>query len=188
MKVLLHTCCAPCLIHPFELLTERGFEVIPFFYNPNIQPFREYRERYFAVVDYCSERGLDLKAGPYDMERFLSEVAPAEAGRQPPQAGGRCARCFSIRLSRTAAEARGLGIASFTTTLLVSPYQDQELLREAGESAAIENGLRFIFEDMSAGFKEASDRSRESDMYRQSYCGCVYSEKERYQKGDPPRR
>jgi len=70
----------------------------------------------------------------------------------------------------------------------VSPYQDQELLRQAGESAAGENGVGFIFEDMSAGFKEASDRSRESGMYRQSYCGCIYSEKERYQKGDPPRR
>jgi len=184
MRVLLHTCCAPCLIHPYELLTGRGLEVVPFFYNPNIQPFREYRERYFAVFDYCSERGLDLKAGPYDMERFLAEVAPDEAALP----GARCARCFSIRLLRTAEEARRLGIKSFTTTLLVSPYQDQELLHRAGESAAIENGVSFILEDMSAGFKEASDRSRESGMYRQSYCGCIYSEKERYQKGDPPRR
>jgi hypothetical protein len=187
-KVLLHTCCAPCLIHPYELLTARGFEVIPFFYNPNIHPFREYRQRYFAVLDYCAELGLELKAGPYEMERFLHEVAPVEAGLEGPQAPGRCARCFSMRLSRTAVEACRLGVASFTTTLLVSPYQDQELLREAGESAAMAYGLNFIFEDMSAGFGEASSRSRESGMYRQSYCGCVYSEKERYQKGDPPRR
>jgi hypothetical protein len=122
------------------------------------------------------------------MERFLHEVAPVEAGLEGPQAPGRCARCFSMRLSRTAVEACRLGVASFTTTLLVSPYQDQELLREAGESAAMAYGLNFIFEDMSAGFGEASSRSRESGMYRQSYCGCVYSEKERYQKGDPPRR
>ena len=187
-KVLLHTCCAPCLIHPYELLAARGLEVVPFFYNPNIHPFREYRQRYFAALDYCAEAGLDLKAGPYEMERFLAEVAPVEAGLEEAGAPGRCSRCFSMRLSRTAEEARGLGIECFTTTLLVSPYQDQELLRQAGESAARAAGVDFIFEDMSDGFKEASQRSRESGMYRQSYCGCVYSEKERYQKGDPPRR
>jgi len=187
-RVLLHTCCAPCLIHPLELLQGRGYEVVPFFFNPNVHPFREYRERYFAVVDYCESRGLALKSGPYEMESFLAEVAQGEAGGQEPGGKARCSRCFSMRLNRTAIEARRLSIASFTTTLLVSPYQDQALIVEAGEEAALEHGVHFIAEDMTGGFKEAAGRSREEGMYRQSYCGCVYSEKERYQKGDPPRR
>jgi predicted adenine nucleotide alpha hydrolase (AANH) superfamily ATPase len=188
-KVLLHTCCAPCLIQPLAILQDRGFEVVPFFYNPNIHPFREYRERYFAVVDYCEAEGLALRAGPYEMELFLDRVAALgpEAAAEP-QGGRRCSRCFEMRLDRTAAEARRLSIASFTTTLLVSPYQDQEMIREAGSSAALEHGIHFIFEDMSEGYRASVEKSREAGMYRQSYCGCLYSEKERYQKGDPPRR
>lgn len=189
MKILLHTCCAPCLIHPLDVLESQGHEVVPFFYNPNIHPFREYRERYFAVVDYCAARGLDLKTGPYDMERFLAETAVGQLARSAgKQMGARCETCFSLRLSGAAAEARRLRITAFTTTLLVSPYQDQGLIGAAGLSAGLEHGVRFIPEDMSDGFREASDRSREAGMYRQSYCGCIYSEKERYQKGDPPRR
>lgn len=189
MKILLHTCCAPCLIYPLEVLESRGFEVTAFFYNPNVHPFREYRERYFAVDDFCRERGLDLKTGGYDMERFLSEVAGAEADASPAgRVKPRCETCFSIRLGATAAEARRLRIPVFSTTLLASPYQDRELIRFAGESAQLEHGIRFLGEDMSAGFREASARSREAGMYRQGYCGCVYSEKERYQKSDPPAR
>jgi predicted adenine nucleotide alpha hydrolase (AANH) superfamily ATPase len=189
MKVLLHTCCAPCLIHPLSLLEERGYEVVPFFYNPNIHPFREYRDRYFAVVEYCGQKGLELRAGAYDMERFFALVAEEEASRTAaPEPALRCARCFTMRMTRAASEARRLGIPEFTTTLLVSPYQDQRLIREAGETAAIEHGVHFIFEDMSGGYSESVTLSREAGMYRQSYCGCVYSEKERYQKNDPPRR
>jgi epoxyqueuosine reductase len=183
MKILLHTCCAPCLIHPLALLQERGYEVVPFFYNPNVHPFTEYRSRYFAAVDYCEEKGLTLKAGPYEMEQFLAAVAAGETASP-----ARCARCFSMRLSRAASEARRLAIAEFTTTLLVSPYQDQELIREAGESAGLEHGVHFVFEDMTDGYTGSVAVSRESGMYRQSWCGCVYSEKERYQKTDPPRR
>lgn len=187
MKILLHTCCAPCLIHPLEVLTGRGYEVLPFFYNPNIHPYREYRERYGAVAEFCDLKGLELKVGPYDMERFLGEVAPLEAGATT---GGevRCSRCFRLRLSAAALEARRLDTGEFTTTLLVSPYPDQRLIRQAGEQAAIEQGVLFLFEDLSGGYSASVEASRASGMYRQSYCGCVYSEKERYQEDDPPRR
>lgn len=180
MKILLHTCCAPCLIVPHRLLSERGYEVVPFFYNPNVHPFREYRERFLAVLDYCEEEGLDLHTGQYDMANFLQEVSA--------RVDTRCERCFQLRLSSAAAEARRLGIGEFTTTLLVSPYQDQGLIREAGEAAAIEQGVLFLGEDMTPGYEESVRVSREAGMYRQSYCGCVYSELERYQKSDPPRR
>ncbi|MBN1288918.1 MAG: epoxyqueuosine reductase QueH [Actinobacteria bacterium] len=193
MKILLHTCCAPCLIHPLRVLSERGYEVVPYFYNPNIQPFREYRQRYFTVLDYCRAKGLELRTGPYEMERFLLELSGAAARvalngtvAGPGGATDRCAGCYRIRLGRTAAVARTLGIGDFTSTLLVSPYQDQSTIRKVGEDVSIENGVMFLFEDMSDGFREASRQSRDMGMYRQSYCGCVYSEKERYQKNDPP--
>jgi len=168
------------MTYPVEVLSERGYQVVPYFYNPNIHPFREYRNRYLAVVDYCRGRGLDLDAGPYEMEQFLLEVSS--------RVDTRCELCFHMRLSGAARRASVLGIGEFTSTLLVSPYQDQDLIRAAGESAAIEHGVLFLFEDMREGYHETVSKSRELDMYRQSYCGCVYSEKERYQKGDPPRR
>jgi len=180
MRILLHTCCAPCMTYPVKVLSERGYQVVPYFYNPNIHPFVEYRKRYMAVLDYCIEKGMDLQAGPYEMEQFLLEVSS--------RVDTRCERCFHIRLSRAARQASALGIGEFTSTLLVSPYQDQELIRAAGESAAIEHGVLFLFEDMREGYQETVSQSRELDIYRQSYCGCVYSEKERYQKGDPPRK
>jgi len=180
MKILLHTCCAPCLIHPFEVLTRRGYQVVPYFYNPNIHPFREYRERYFAVLEYCRQLGVEVRTGPYEMERFLIEVSRT--------VDSRCERCFKVRLERAAMEARALGIGEFTTTLLVSPHADRELIRETGQQAALQHGVLFKCEDMSAGYQESVRVSKEADMYRQSYCGCVYSEKERYQKEDPPRR
>jgi predicted adenine nucleotide alpha hydrolase (AANH) superfamily ATPase len=165
---------------PHRILTEQGYQVVPFFYNPNIHPFREYRERYFAVVDYCDAQGLQLKTGSYEMARFLHEVSD--------RVSTRCERCFQIRLSAAAAEARRLGIGEFTTTLLVSPYQDRAAICQAGEEAAIESGGLFKGDDMTAGYAESVQLSREAGMYRQSYCGCVYSELERYQKNDPPHR
>ncbi len=179
-RILVHTCCAPCLIMPHRRWSERGYEIVSFFYNPNIHPFREYRERYLAVLDYCRAEGLAVRTGPYEMERFLQEVSH--------RVDTRCERCFELRLRAAAAEARRLGIGEFTTTLLVSPYQDQALIRRAGEEAAIENGVLFIGEDMTDAYRGSVTASREAGMYRQSYCGCVYSEKERYQKGDPPGR
>lgn len=188
-KILLHACCAPCMLYPLEVLAGRGYEIVPFFYNPNVHPFREYRARYFAAVDLCGARGLDLRTGPYDMERYFYRVAEAEAVRAGgPPGGSRCLSCFEMRLSRAASEARRLRIGEFTTTLLVSPYQDQELIRKAGLSAATEYGVHFLFEDMTRGYRESVAESRSTGMYRQSYCGCVYSERERYQKSDPPRR
>jgi predicted adenine nucleotide alpha hydrolase (AANH) superfamily ATPase len=165
---------------PHRTLVQQGYEVVPFFYNPNIHPFREYRERYYAVIDYCEQQDLELRTGSYEMSRFLLEVAD--------RVGSRCQRCFQLRMSATAVEARLLGIGEFTTTLLVSPYQDQATVRQAGEEAAIENGVLFKGDDMSADYPKSVRLSKETGMYRQSYCGCVYSELERYQKNDPPRR
>lgn len=173
MKVLLHTCCGPCLLHPYSLLKERGHEVVSFYYNPNIHPSLEYRKRLEVVRAHCEGNSIELREGPYDMEAFIAAVSSDPAAR--------CDVCFRMRLSRAAAEARLIGASAFTTTLLVSPYQDQEKIRQAGESAAIEHGVLFIFEDMTGGYRGSVTESRELGMYRQGYCGCVYSEKERYE-------
>ena len=173
MKVLLHTCCGPCLLHPYALLTGRGHDVVAFYYNPNIHPSREYRMRLQTLRGYCETRGVELREGPYEMETFLAAIAG--------NLFERCSICFNIRLSRAAAEARKLGARAFTTTLLVSPYQDKDKIRQAGESAALEHGVLFLFEDMSAGYRASVNESRGLGMYRQGYCGCVYSEKERYE-------
>lgn len=180
MRILVHTCCGPCLIHPLSLLSGRGYQVEAFYFNPNVQPFREYRERYFCALDFARDKGIDFHSGSYLMERFLARVAG--------DVENRCPRCYQMRLEHTASKAVELGIPEFTTTLLVSPYQEQEMIRRAGEKAASDHGVAFLHEDMSEGYRESARVSREAGMYRQKYCGCVYSEKERFQKSDPPRR
>ncbi|MDD5747590.1 MAG: epoxyqueuosine reductase QueH [Actinomycetota bacterium] len=180
MRILIHTCCAPCLIYPLDVLISRGYLVVPFFYNPNIHPFTEYRKRYFAALDFCSARSLEFHAGKYEIERFLLEVSD--------KVEERCKYCFKMRLDASARQARLLDIGEFTTTLLSSPYQNQELIKEAGEEAAIKHGVIFLQEDWTSGYSVNVQKSRSLGIYRQAYCGCVYSEKERYQKSDPPER
>lgn len=179
MKILVHTCCAPCLIYPYGILSRRGYEVVAFYYNPNIHPFREYQRRYSTLADYCEKEGIELEVGPYEMERYFQEVLP--------NLSERCDYCYRMRLSMTAKKARELRIGEFTTTILSSPYQNLDLARKAGTEAAIEYGVLFLFEDMTDGYRESVRISRESGMYRQPYCGCVFSEKERYYKGYLPR-
>lgn len=180
MRILLHACCGPCLIYPYEVLSRRGHEVTVYFFNPNIHPYREYARRYFTLLDYCHDIGAEVRVGPYDMERFLALISPNPEDR--------CSKCFETRLARTAEEASLTDMDSFATTLLVSPYQDQELIFEAGRKASLDHGVPFLEEDMKEGYRQSVRVSRELEMYRQPYCGCVYSEKERYQKSDPPSR
>lgn len=177
--ILLHTCCAPCLIVPYRLLSGRGLHVVAYFYNPNIQPFSEYRKRYSEVVRYCEQNRIELRVGTYDMEEHLRACAEEPANR--------CGRCFRMRLDATAREAERAGIERFSTTLSVSPYQEQALINEAGDMAATGRPVLFHAEDFRDGYRESITLSKDAGMYRQKYCGCVYSEKERFQKSDPPR-
>lgn len=193
MKVLLHACCAPCLIHPVEVFGGEGRAVTVLFYNPNIHPYREYLKRYLEVEKYCLKAGIQLSAGRYRMELFLSAVAGLEllcadlsVSGGGPGPRGRCLACYRLRLDAAAVRASELKAESFTTTLLVSPYQDHEAVIAAGHEAAGRRGVVFDDRDMRPGYNRAVAASRDLGMYRQGYCGCVYSEKERYQKQDPP--
>jgi len=176
-RVLLHVCCAPCATHTVNRLREEGFDVTAFWYNPNIHPFTEHRNRLESMRTLAQAIDLPLLvADGYDMLDYFRAVVGHE--------GERCGDCFRMRLDRTAAVARENGFSFFTTTLLISPYQKHELLRQTGDAVASERGIPFYYEDFRTGFRDSQRLSRELDLYHQKYCGCIYSEWERFGKVD----
>ena len=175
--ILLHCCCGPCAMYTVNRLREQSFEVTAFWYNPNIHPFIEHRNRLQAMRTVAQAMNLPLIVAPgYDMIDYFRAVVGHE--------GDRCSHCFRLRLASTAAVAKEKGVDCFTTTLLISPYQKHELLKETGEQVAREQGVSFYYEDFRPGFRESHRLSRELEIYHQKYCGCVYSEWERYGKVD----
>ncbi|MFH0789999.1 MAG: epoxyqueuosine reductase QueH [Candidatus Omnitrophota bacterium] len=174
MKLLLHCCCAPCLIYPLQQLKAKDFEVAGIFYNPNIHPFLEYKKRKETVEDFSRSAAVDIIYPDYKPEEFFQSVNLRE------KSPGRCSLCWQLRLKKTADSAKELGFEYFSTTLLVSPYQDQESLKNIGMEIEKEARVRFYYEDFRAGFRQAHQEARSKGMYCQNYCGCIYSEIERY--------
>lgn len=178
MKLLLHTCCAPCLIYPLEKLREKNFKVTGFFYNPNIHPFSEYKNRKQAVEGLREKENLEVLYPEYNPAEFFHAVHLREGTAQ------RCALCWTVRLKRTAKEAKDKGFDCFSTTLLVSPYQDQEMLKKIGSAVAEEEDIEFYYEDFRPGFRNAHTQAKAQGIYCQKYCGCIYSEVERWDKSE----
>ena len=174
MDILLHTCCAPCLIYPLEKLTLEGFKVTGFYYNPNIHPLAEYLRRKDALGVLAA--GVEIIYPEYLPVEFFRAVNLKE------DAPARCALCWNLRLVKTAARAKEEGFKYFSTTLLVSPYQDQELLKKIGNEVAREAGIEFYYADFRPGFRQAHTQARAKGIYCQKYCGCIYSEIERSKK------
>ena len=173
MKILLHTCCAPCLIYPLRMLQQDKHEITGCFYNPNIHPCREYQRRLETLREYAVQQDLEiLWPEGYDMENFLCNVAFRESDR--------CYTCYYMRLCYTARMAKDRAFDAFTTTLLYSKYQKHDLIRGIGETLAKAYGISFYNRDIRVGWPEGVKISKETGMYRQPYCGCIYSEKERY--------
>ncbi len=173
MKLLMHVCCGPCALYPLQVLREEGYEVHGYFFNPNIHPFSEYTRRLHTLKTYAEgEAWPVIYAREYPVEEYFRLVAYRETER--------CRFCYLLRLERAAEAAKRGGFDAFTTTLLVSPFQKHDMIREVGEAAAGKYGITFLYRDFRAGFKEGVKRSKELGMYRQQYCGCVYSERERY--------
>jgi len=173
MKILLHTCCAPCTIYPLRILRDNGHRITGFFYRSNIHPYTECRKRLETLESYARKVDLPLEVQEvYDVEGFLRQTAFREADR--------CRFCYRDRLAATAQLARQTGQDGFSTTLLYSKYQNHELIRSMGETVAREVDLPFIYQDFRLGWKEGVVTSKQMGMYRQQYCGCIYSEKERY--------
>lgn len=175
MKVLLHICCAPCSIYPIRILREDSADVMGFFFRDNIHPYTECLKRQETLVEYAKDIGIKLIIpDDYDMEGFLRNVVFRE--------GNRCYFCYHLRLEATAKLARRGKFDAFSTTLLYSKFQKHDLIRSVGESVGKSVGIRFFYQDFRDGWKEGVQTSKALGMYRQPYCGCIYSEKERYYK------
>lgn len=173
MKILLHVCCGPCSIYPVESLRKAGHEIRGYFFNPNIHPFTEFTKRLETFTDYAQKIELPfILDDSYELENFLRGVVFRE--------GERCRVCYSMRLKKAAQIAKKGKFDAFTTTLLVSPFQKHELIKEIASSVSQETGVSFYYQDFRGGYKEGVEKSKEEKMYRQQYCGCVFSEKERY--------
>lgn len=152
-----------------------GHDLVCYFYNPNIHPFQEHKRRKQAFIEYMELEKQDyLLNTAYPLEEWLLAVA-AEPAR-------RCRYCYQSRLRETARYAAEQGFAAFSTTLLISPYQDQQLICQIGGELAMEYGLVFDDRDLRPHFPASQARAVELGLYRQAYCGCIYSERDRYQK------
>ena len=176
MNILLHICCGPCALYPLRTLRAAGHSVTGFFHNPNIHPYQEYARRLDAVREMAEREALPMIIrDDYDLEGFLASVAPAPEKR--------CGYCYASRLEAAAAAAATAGqdFEAFTSSLLYSRYQRHDEIRAFGEQAARVHGVSFHYEDFRPGWQEGIRLSKEMGLYRQQYCGCIYSENERYQ-------
>jgi epoxyqueuosine reductase len=175
MKLLMHICCGPCTIYPLKELRTQGHEVTGVFYNPNIHPYQEYQRRLQTLNNYAARAFLNIICPEgYPLEEFLRNVVFKEKER--------CEYCLQDRLKYTAEMAAADKYDGFTTTLLYSKYQKHDLIREIGEHFSRRLGILFLYQDFRVGWAEGVRISRELEMYRQPYCGCIYSEKERFYK------
>jgi len=173
VKLLLHICCGPCAIYPIRLLRREAATVIGFFYRHNIHPYSECLRRQETLEDYAEQ--IDLKViyqEGYDLEGFLRNVAYREANR--------CTYCYHDRLHNTALMARHGKFDGFSTTLLYSKFQKHETIKSIGEAVGRSVGVPFYYRDFRPGWKEGVGESKRLGLYRQQYCGCIYSEKERF--------
>ena len=175
MKVLLHLCCANCAIYPIKSMKEEGLEVMGFFYRHNIHPYTECLRRQEALEAYAEKINLKvIYQEDYDLEGFIQNVAFRESER--------CNYCYHDRLRSTALIAKRGKFDYFSSTLLYSKHQNHELIRSMGESIGKSVGVPFLYHDYREGWKEGIECSKQMGLYRQHYCGCIYSEKERFFK------
>jgi len=172
-KLLVHVCCAHCAAYTVEYWRQQGWEVGGFWYNPNIHPYTEHQSRLESMKTLAREIDLPLiVAGGYAMPEYFRQVAGHEEER--------CRYCFDLRLLLTAETARENGFDAFTTTLLISPHQKHDIIQEIGNKIAVEHGPEFLYADLRKRYSDSRHITKPMDLYRQQYCGCVYSEWERY--------
>jgi len=172
MTIALHACCGPCLIEPLESLATED-EVVVVYANPNIAPREEYERRRDTLREHVRTIGAKFVELPYDPGLWRQAVAGLEG--DPPR---RCAACYRLRLGMTATWAAEQGIEHLASTLTVSPYQDADSIREAGEEVASQAGVSYLDRDFRDRYPAATSRAREMGLYRQNYCGCPFSYEE----------
>jgi len=179
MNLLLHICCAPCAIFPAEDLMREEHKIAGFFYNPNIHPYSEYLKRKGEVEKHSKEARFNVIFADYDIDKYFQHIVYNET------LSARCPVCWWLRLEKTAEFAKENGFDAFTTTLLGSPHQDQNLINSIGADVAKNIGVGFYSKDFRAGFRDAHARAKAKGMYCQNYCGCVFSERERIERKNP---
>lgn len=185
-RILVHMCCGPCSIYPIKAILPR-MEVWGYFHNPNIHPGAEFRKRVEAAKTLAKYLSIDIicdeEYRPIPFIRALRASIPPDAfGTRPrhPPKEARCLFCYRARLEETAKAAKEMGFDGFSTSLLYSRYQDHESIKRMGVDLAERYGILFYYEDFRSGWQEGIDRSRDLGLYRQKYCGCIYSRIERY--------
>lgn len=180
-SLLLHSCCAPCSSYVIEYLSNY-FKITVFYYNPNIYPEKEYIKRVEEeknfIFRFKTKYKVDFIEGNYDTEKFYSSVKGFENERE---GGERCFRCYELRLMESAIIAKDKGYDYFTTTLSISPYKNAQKLNEIGERLSNEYGVKYLYSDFKKknGYKRSIELSKEYNLYRQDYCGCIFSQIER---------
>ena len=190
MKILLHMCCAPCSCYTVQKLREENFEPTGYFFNPNIHPYQEWRQRLKTAREFADK--VDMKIfcdNHYGLRNFLDRVyktvgkiSDADTVQNYDGFHARCKICYAWRLSETAKFAAENNFDIFTSTLFYSKHQNHELMKNIAENVAKNFGVKFYYEDFRIGWQEGIDLSLELGLYRQNYCGCIFSEEERFSK------
>lgn len=172
MRLLLHTCCAPCSVYCIDSLRKEGIEPTIYWFNPNIHPYMEYKARRDCLKEYTKRINVDaIFEERYGLRDFCKNVVD--------DLDNRCkSYCYLVRLEQTAKYAKENGFDSFSTTLLVSPYQNHEALVEVANNMATKYGVEFVYRDFRIGFRVGQAKARELGLYMQKYCGCVFSEEQ----------
>lgn len=176
-KLLLHVCCAPCSSHVLEILNN-VYEIEAYFYNPNITEIDEYNKRVEELKRFTKEasfaRNVTICVGDYEPELFYEMAKGLE---EEPERGSRCYKCYEMRMRKAAQYAKDNGFDLFTTTLSISPHKNAAWLNEIGERLSKEIGIEYFYSDFKKknGYARSIELSREYNLYRQNYCGCIYS-------------
>ena len=173
-KIVLHACCGICSGYPVSSLIDAGYQVVVYFYNPNIYPAEEYQKRLDAERTLCKHFGCELIEAEYNPQEFYEVAKGLE---KEPERGKRCDKCFELRLKKTAEFAKSRGIKTFTTSIVISPHKNFQKLSEIGQQIAKEYELEFLAIDFKKkdGFLKTNKISKDLGLYRQNYCGCKFS-------------
>ena len=181
MKLLLHSCCAPCSVYCIDTLREKGIEPDVFWYNPNIHPYKEYEARRDCLIEYT--KSINVKCiveDEYGLDEFCRNVAN--------NLNSRCVDyCYPVRLRKTFEYAKKHGYDAVTTTLLYSIYQKHDFIKKLCEDLSKEFGIEFLYRDFRYGFWVGHEKAKEAGLYMQKYCGCIFSEESKYNNPNPPK-
>ncbi len=185
MRLLLHACCGPCTLEPLRLLLEEGHSITIAYMNSNIQPESEWRHRLDTLRAFADNQKISLVEGVYNPQTWVDTAGVY--GAEPKTRPQRCRACYRQRLNEACQYASAHGFDGLATTLTVSPYQYTEIIREELEAACASCGLVPVFRDYTEYYPEATRRSKALGMYRQNYCGCVFSKLEAEQEREARR-